>query len=90
MRAPGKRAALYRDWVVMVLCRPFFRQVIHHWHAVGLGVIGDHLLEELAFERLGRPDPGRREAALVERDTRVEAGAGLGAGARANRQFRRS
>ena len=35
--APGKRAALYRDWVVMLLCRPFFRQVIHHWHAAGLG-----------------------------------------------------
>jgi glycosyltransferase involved in cell wall biosynthesis len=35
--APGKRAALYRDWVVMLLCRPFFRHFIHHWHAVGLG-----------------------------------------------------
>ena len=35
--APGKRAALYRDWVVMLLCRPFFRDFIHHWHAVGLG-----------------------------------------------------
>jgi len=35
--APGKRAALYRDWVVMLLCRPFFQDFIHHWHAVGLG-----------------------------------------------------
>lgn len=35
--APGKRAALYRDWVVMLLCRPFFRHFVHHWHAVGLG-----------------------------------------------------
>ncbi|MEP6669440.1 MAG: glycosyltransferase [Chthoniobacter sp.] len=35
--APGKRAALYRDWVVMLLCRPFFRDFIHHWEAVGLG-----------------------------------------------------
>lgn len=35
--APGKRAALYRDWIVMLLCRPFFRDVICHWHAVGLG-----------------------------------------------------
>jgi len=34
--APGKRAALYRDWMVMVLCRPFFRRVIFHWHAAGL------------------------------------------------------
>jgi len=35
--APGKRAALYRDWVVMLLCRPFFQHFVHHWHAVGLG-----------------------------------------------------
>jgi glycosyltransferase involved in cell wall biosynthesis len=35
--APGKRAALYRDWLVMLFCRPFFSQFIHHWHAVGLG-----------------------------------------------------
>lgn len=35
--APGKRSALYRDWLVMALCRPFFKTVICHWHAVGLG-----------------------------------------------------
>lgn len=35
--APGKRTPLYRDWLVMFLCRPFFRQIIFHWHAVGLG-----------------------------------------------------
>lgn len=34
--APGKRSALYRDWVVMLLCRPFFSRIIFHWHAVGL------------------------------------------------------
>ena len=34
--APGKRSALYRDWVVMLLCRPFFKKVILHWHAAGL------------------------------------------------------
>jgi len=57
--APGKRAALYRDWIVMLLCRPFFRDFIHHWHAVGLG---DWLQSEgNRFERsftphlLGRP-----------------------------------
>jgi len=33
---PGKRSALYRDWLVMLLCRPFFRKVIFHWHAAGL------------------------------------------------------
>lgn len=34
--APGKRVALYRDWLVMLLCRPFFQNVILHWHAAGL------------------------------------------------------
>lgn len=34
--APGKRSALYRDWVVMLICRPFFKHVILHWHAAGL------------------------------------------------------
>src|SRR6266446_6613955 len=34
--APGKRSALYRDWLVMALCRPFFDRVILHWHAAGL------------------------------------------------------
>ena len=35
--APGKRGALYRDWLVMALCRPFFKQLVLHWHAVGSG-----------------------------------------------------
>jgi glycosyltransferase involved in cell wall biosynthesis len=34
--APGHRAALYRDWVVMLLCRPFFKNITFHWHAAGL------------------------------------------------------
>ena len=34
--APGKRSALYRDWMVMLICRPFFQHVILHWHAAGL------------------------------------------------------
>lgn len=34
--APGKRSALYRDWAVMLLCRPFFKKTILHWHAAGL------------------------------------------------------
>ncbi|MCX6893451.1 MAG: glycosyltransferase family 4 protein [Verrucomicrobia bacterium] len=34
--APGKRSALYRDWVVMMICRPFFKRIILHWHAAGL------------------------------------------------------
>lgn len=35
--APGKRGALYRDWLVMLLCRPFYPRLVLHWHATGLG-----------------------------------------------------
>lgn len=35
--APPRRGALYRDWAVMLLCRPFFRRLVLHWHATGLG-----------------------------------------------------
>lgn len=35
--APGKRSALYRDWLLMLLCRPFFSKLVLHWHASGLG-----------------------------------------------------
>ena len=34
--APGKHIALYRDWLVMLICRPFFDRIILHWHAAGL------------------------------------------------------
>jgi len=34
--APGKRVAIYRDWLVLCLCRPFFKHIIFHWHAAGL------------------------------------------------------
>jgi glycosyltransferase involved in cell wall biosynthesis len=35
--APAKRAPLVRDWMVMACCRVWFRHLILHWHAVGLG-----------------------------------------------------
>jgi glycosyltransferase involved in cell wall biosynthesis len=35
--APGKAVAVYRDWLIMFLCRPFFKKIILHWHAAGLG-----------------------------------------------------
>src|SRR4051794_31102780 len=34
--APGKPSALYRDWMVMFLCRLVFKRIILHWHAAGL------------------------------------------------------
>src|SRR5215469_13958764 len=34
--APGKPFALYRDWVVMLVCRPFFKRLIFNWRAAGL------------------------------------------------------
>jgi glycosyltransferase involved in cell wall biosynthesis len=34
--APGKTSALVRDWMVMLLCRPFYKRFILHWHAAGL------------------------------------------------------
>src|SRR4051794_12624049 len=35
--APGKPSALYRDWMVMFICRRFFKHMVLHWHAAGLG-----------------------------------------------------
>ncbi|MGH7946398.1 MAG: hypothetical protein ACREF9_15515, partial [Opitutaceae bacterium] len=35
--APAKRGALYRDWLVLLICRPAFRFLVLHWHAAGLG-----------------------------------------------------
>lgn len=34
--APGKRGAVWRDWLVLLLCRPFFPRLVLHWHAGGL------------------------------------------------------
>jgi glycosyltransferase involved in cell wall biosynthesis len=36
--APAKKSAIVRDWIVMALVRPWFRQTVLHWHAVGLGL----------------------------------------------------
>jgi len=57
--APPVRAAIYRDWLVMALCRPFFRQRIYFWQAAGLG---EWLKSARPWERgltralLGKPD----------------------------------
>ena len=36
--APPKTSAMVRDWIILALCRPFFPNIICHWHAVGLGL----------------------------------------------------
>ncbi len=35
--APARKTPLFRDWIALLICRPFFSRVIFHWHAVGLG-----------------------------------------------------
>ena len=35
--APAKLSAIIRDGIVMLLVRPFFKRVVFHWHAFGLG-----------------------------------------------------
>ncbi|MBS0632851.1 MAG: glycosyltransferase family 4 protein [Verrucomicrobia bacterium] len=34
--APGKRAALYRDWLLLTLVRPFYGRLVLHFHNGGL------------------------------------------------------
>lgn len=65
--APAKRGALYRDWVVMALCRPFFPRLVLHFHTGGLG----DWLEQRAWgwERaVTRLTLGRADLALVLAD----------------------
>lgn len=58
--APGKRGALWRDLVAMLLCRPFFKSLVLHWHAAGLAPWlteqGNALERFLARRLLGRAD----------------------------------
>lgn len=35
--AAPMRSAVYRDWIVMAFCRPFFSRIVFHWEAAGLG-----------------------------------------------------
>jgi len=34
--APPLRSAIYRDWVIMAICRPFFRTRVFYWQGAGL------------------------------------------------------
>ncbi|MFQ3671536.1 MAG: glycosyltransferase, partial [Verrucomicrobiia bacterium] len=35
--APAKRGAILRDWAILACLRPWFRTIVFHWHAAGLG-----------------------------------------------------
>ena len=62
--SPPKRSSLYRDFLVMVLIRWRFKQLILHWHAVGLGawLESESWFWERAFARFFL---GRVEQAIV-------------------------
>jgi glycosyltransferase involved in cell wall biosynthesis len=57
--APALPHAIYRDWLVMLLCRPFFRQTVFWWQAAGLGAWLEHQAKpwqrRLTRLLLGRP-----------------------------------
>jgi glycosyltransferase involved in cell wall biosynthesis len=57
--APALPHAIYRDWLVMLLCRPFFRQTVFWWQAAGLGAWLEHQARpwqrRLTRLLLGRP-----------------------------------
>ncbi len=71
--APGKRGALYRDWVLLSCCRPLQQGLVLHWHAVGLG----HWLESnasLAERWLTRAILGRAALSIVQAEAvRIDA-----------------
>jgi glycosyltransferase involved in cell wall biosynthesis len=58
--APGKAVALYRDWLVMLFCRPFFDKIIFHWHGGGLAkwleTSGRHKTRSVTYRSMGRAD----------------------------------
>lgn len=35
--APALKNSLIRDWIILLLCRPFYKRLFLHWHAAGLG-----------------------------------------------------
>lgn len=46
---PGKRGALYRDWLILILCRRLFPHLILHWQGPGLAAWLD--LKAMGIER---------------------------------------
>ena len=75
---PGKRGALYRDWLVLLLCRPFFSRLVLHWHAVGLAQWLE--TEAHGWERVvTRALLGRADLAIVLSDALRHDATALGA-----------
>jgi glycosyltransferase involved in cell wall biosynthesis len=58
--APGKPVALYRDWLVMLVCRPFFKRVIFNWRAAGLAkwleTVGSIRTRSFTYNRMKNAD----------------------------------
>lgn len=55
--APAKKSAIIRDWIVMLLLRPWFSKIILHWHATGLarwacGSSGSEIPTDSIFPKL--------------------------------------
>jgi glycosyltransferase involved in cell wall biosynthesis len=72
--SPPVRNPLYRDWLILLLLRPFFRDVIFHWHAAGLG---EWIEKQPAFMRkvsqlaLGRADVSISLGRFNEKDAAI-------------------
>lgn len=70
--APPKRVAVYRDWVVLLICRPFFRRLVFHWEASGLAewLEGNAFAWERAISQrlLGQPDLSITVADALSKD----------------------
>ena len=75
---PGKRGALYRDWAVMTMTRPYFRRLVLHWHAAGLA---DWLVTKATWpERaMTRALIGRADLSIVLAESLRPDAASLGA-----------
>jgi glycosyltransferase involved in cell wall biosynthesis len=44
--APAKKSAIIRDWIVLGILRRFFKRIVLHWHAFGLGYWATSLIEQ--------------------------------------------
>jgi glycosyltransferase involved in cell wall biosynthesis len=71
---PPVKTPLYRDWVLLTLLRLFFRRVIFHWHATGLGEWIEKQpgwMRRLTQMALGRADLSISLGRFNERDAAI-------------------